>query len=162
MINKAKKLIEKQCKIHLISGQNVYWKIIGVGKIWLLTENVEDFHRDGYSFYSWTAIENIYYRNQEKFFEKICNFKQKKKPNIWLDNFESFFFTISDKLIMIEKKNGETFFWKIISMDNKIVTMKTFDGYAKREKKAKKINYKDMFCIDFDNEYLLTFKKLIK
>ncbi|EKD25086.1 MAG: hypothetical protein ACD_80C00120G0005 [uncultured bacterium (gcode 4)] len=162
MKNKAKKFIGKQCKILLITGQNAYWKIIGVDTIWLLTEKVEDFHRDGYSFYPWTAIENIYYRKQEKFFEHICNFTSKKKPDIWLQDFESFFSAISDRLLMIEKKDGKSVFCKILTINKKYVMIKTFDAYAQREKKEKKISYTDIFCVDFDNEYLMTYKKYME
>ncbi|HBB03515.1 TPA: hypothetical protein DCZ39_01230 [Patescibacteria group bacterium] len=79
-----------------------------------------------------------------------------------MQDFESFFSAISDRLLMIEKKDGKSVFCKILTINKKYVMIKTFDAYAQREKKEKKISYTDIFCVDFDNEYLMTYKKYME
>lgn len=167
MLKKAKKLIWKICKISLISKNfNEYGKILETGIIWVLVQKIEDFHIDWYCFYPWSIIENIVYNKQQKFFEEMYNELPKNEPKkldkIWLDDFESLFSQIKNKLLIIDKKNEQAFFWKIVTINPKYITIKTFDSYARREKKERKIQYKDIFCVSFDNEYLNVFEKKIE
>jgi len=166
MINKAKKLIGKECKIRLISEQNRYGKIIEASKIWLLVENIEDFRIDGYCFYVWEVIANIWYRQQEKFTEKIKKRKAQYQDDtidkIWIEDFSSFFYSIRHTLMMIETKRWKNIFCKIVNINEKDILVKNFDSYGKREKKEERVQYKNIFCVEFSNDYLMTFKKYME
>lgn len=166
MLPNAKKLIGKHCKIRLISGINGYGKLLGVSDIGVLIQRTEDFHVDGYCLYVWASIQKIAYGKQEQFFEKLIKENLtspfRKPRQKWLADFPSFFSLLHDELLMLETKKWQLFFCKIIDSDKKQLTIKDFDSYAQRAKKEVTITYTDIFCVDYQTEYLTTFKKYLK
>lgn len=175
---KFKKLIQKHIdrihfvKVNLTDDSSVSGFIVKASDHFLMMEETYDFSLAGTKIIPYQRVKGIRHNASDKISKKIyaeedlIRFNQKIIDRTSLKNFESLFKSIRRQNLhcVVESiKKGRDIFsiGEITEVNEKSVTIKNYNALGKIDKKPRKINFKNIEVINFNDNYSVTFRKYI-
>lgn len=163
----VKVFFSEECPEEFTSGF-----IMNVSEKFLMVQESHNFTLDGIKIIPFNKISGTRHKKFEKTSEKIfseeglINFNQKIISNTSLKSFESLFKSIKKQnfhcIIESKKKDRELFsIGEIVDIDEKSVFIKNYNPHGKIDKKPRKINFKNIELINFNDNYSVVFRKYL-
>lgn len=175
---KFKKLIQKHIerihfvKVNLTDDSSITGFIVKASDHFLMMEETYDFSLAGTKVIPYDRVKGIRHNTSDKISKKIyveeglIRFDQKIIDRTSLKNFESLFRSIKKQnfhcVVESVKKDKDIFsIGGITEVDEKSVTITNYNALGKIDKKPRKINFKNIQVINFNDNYSMTFRKYI-
>lgn len=173
-----KKIIQKhidKCdfvKVNLENDSSILGFIVKASDDFIMIEETNDFSLAGIKIIPYERISGIRHGLSDKVSKRIyleeglIKLNHKVINNTSLKNFEGIFKSIKTQdfhcIIESKKKDQELFsIGEIVEVNDKSVVIKNYSSIGKIDKKARKINFKHIELINFNDNYSVIFRKYI-
>lgn len=173
-----KKLIKKHIdrnnfvKVNLQDDSSVLGFIVKASDSFLMVEETNDFSLAGTKIIPYHQVKGIRHSTSDKVSKRIYSeeglikFNLKIINNTSLKDFESLFKSIKKQdlhcIVESRKKDQEIFsIGEILEVNKKTVVIKNYNPVGKFDKKPRKINFKNIELINFNDNYSLVFRKYL-
>lgn len=159
-------------KVNLEDDSSILGFIVKASDNFLMMEETNDFSLAGIKIVPYERISGIRHSASDKVSKMIYSqeglIKLNKKiiKNTSLKNFEELFRSIRKQnfhcIVESKKKEKELFsIGEILEVNEKSVVIKNYNSIGKIDKKPRKINFKHIENINFNDNYSIVFRKYI-
>jgi hypothetical protein len=173
-----KKLIKKHIdrmhhiKVNLEDDSSISGFIVKASDNFLMVEETNDFSLAGTKIVPYKRIIGIRHSLSDKALKRIYSeeglikLDQKIISNTSLKDFESLFKSIKKQnfhCVVESRKKGQEIFsiGEILEINDKSVIIKNYNPLGKIDKKPRKINFKNIELINFNDNYSVVFRKYL-
>lgn len=163
-ITKINKLIDSYSQVKLFYfDEEIYCQILKESKNLILVRDIKDWHYDAYMIFPKKYIKKIKYGKIEKCKEKILLPLKKQQFAKEINNID--LFSIKNTLqslskrnqgLCIENANDNNYIFAlgvIKELKDNNILLREINLCGKYKKKSKKINYEDITCVFYKDEY---------
>lgn len=159
-------------KVNLENESSILGFIVKASDSFLMIEETNDFYLAGTKIIPFEKVIGIRHGASDKISKKnyseeeLIKLNQKIISNTSLKNFESLFKSIKKQnyhcVIESKKKDQELFsIGEIVEVNEKSVFIKNYNPLGKIDKKPRKINFKNIELINFNDNYSVVFRKYL-
>jgi len=159
-------------KVNLENESSILGFIVKISDSFLMIEETNDFSLAGTKIVPFERVIGIRHGASDKVSKRIYSeeglikLNQKIISNTSLKNFESLFKSIKKQnfhcIVESKKKDQELFsIGEIVDIDEKSVFIKNYNPLGKIDKKPRRINFKNIELINFNDNYSVVFRKYL-